>query len=202
VIDRMFRTTVAALALLCVAAPLAGAQDAAAAAARAEARAARRDEARRERMSAAQPGIADQGGPNQAMVDRTRIEGALREALAQAVRQRLNLNDDQTTKLIDVNRRFSEDRLRLARDEIRVRRELRQSVNAGAAANSQGTARLLDQLLETQQQRVNLQQKEQTELSVFLTPEQRARYIAMMEQLRRRIQLRADSARASALPPD
>jgi hypothetical protein len=202
VIDRMLRTTVAALALLCVAAPLAGAQDAAAAAARADARAARRDAARRERMSAAQPGIADQGGPNQPMVDRTRIEGALRQALAQAVRQRLNLNDDQTTKLIDVNRRFSEDRLRLARDEIRIRRELRQSVNAGAPANSQGTARLLDQLLETQQQRVNLQQKEQTELSVFLTPEQRARYIAMMEQLRRRIQLRADSARASALPPD
>ena len=38
-------------------------------------------------------------------------------------------------------------------------------------------------------------------LSEFLTPEQRARYIAMMEQLRRRIQQRADSARSAMAPP-
>jgi Spy/CpxP family protein refolding chaperone len=52
-------------------------------------------------------------------------------------------------------------------------------------------------LLDVQRQRLELQQKEQTELSEFLTPEQRARYIGMMEQLRRRIQARADSARGT-----
>jgi hypothetical protein len=139
---------------------------------------------------------------NKALAERQRVENALREALAQAVRQRLNLNDQQATRLMEVNRKFSEDRIRIARDEIRVRRELRLSLNGGDSSRSPETARLLDELLDAQRQRLDLQQREQTTLSEFLTPEQRARYIAMMEQLRRRIQQRADSARAAADPPE
>jgi Spy/CpxP family protein refolding chaperone len=139
---------------------------------------------------------------NKALAERQRVESSLREALAQAVKQRLNLNDQQATRLMDVNRKFSEDRIRIARDEIRIRRELRQSMNGGDSARSPVTARLLDELLNAQRDRLELQQKEQNALSEFLTPEQRARYIAMMEQLRRRIQQRADSARGAGGPPE
>lgn len=156
-----------------------------------------RREARREANAAQSPDER-----NKALAERQRVENTLREALAQAVKQRLNLNDQQASRLMDVNRKFSEDRIRVARDEIRIRRELRQSINGRDSSRSPETARLLDELLDAQRQRLDLQQKEQTALSEFLTPEQRARYIAMMEQLRRRIQLRADSARAGGDPPD
>ncbi len=189
---RPSRLTLAAIALLIVA-PLLQAQEAVTAR---EAIRARRD-ARREAAAQQTP---DQR--NTALAERQRVETSLRAALAQAVKQRLNLNDQQAARLMDVNRKFGEDRIKIVRDEIRIRRELRQAISGGDSTHSPATARLLDDLLDAQRQRLELQQKEQNALSEFLTPEQRARYLAMMEQLRRRIQLRADSARAAGDPPD
>ncbi len=137
-----------------------------------------------------------------AFAERMRVENSLREVLARAVRERLNLNDQQATRLMDVNRRFSDDRLKLAREEMRIRRDLRQSVASGDASRSPATAALLDDLLDTQRQRLELQQKEQDELSTFLSPEQRVKYVGMMEQLRRRIQQRVDSVRGAGVPPE
>ncbi len=160
--------------------------------------------ARREARRAANAGQADDERARQtpAFAERMRVENALRQALARAVRERLSLNDQQATRLMDVNRKFSEDRLKLAREEMRIRRDLRQSVASGDASRSPATAALLDDLLDTQRQRLELQQKEQDELSTFLTPDQRVRYLGMMEQLRRRIQQRADSARGVGVPPE
>jgi len=127
--------------------------------------------------------------------DRLRAENRLRASLAQAVRRRLNLSDEQTSRLVDVNRRFSDERTAVTRNEFRIRRELRRAIAGGDTTRSAATAQLLDELLAVQRQRLDIQQKEQTALSEFLTPEQRARYIGMMEQLRRRIESRADSSR-------
>ncbi len=154
-------------------------------------------EAARARRDARREAVADQPPRTGALAERERLEGALRIALARAVRERLSLSDQQATRLMEVNRRFGDDRLRLTRDELRIRRDLRQAIATGDSARSPETGRLLDGLLDVQRQRLELQQKEQTELSEFLTPEQRARYIGMMEQLRRRIQARADSARGT-----
>lgn len=152
-----------------------------------------RREARRDARAAQTGDVQDRSAG--AAAERLRAEGALRAALARAVRERLNLTDQQATRLMEVNKRFGDDRLRLTRDELRIRRDLRQAIAAGDSTRSPETARLLDGLLDVQRQRLELQQKEQAELSEFLTPEQRARYLGMMEQLRRRIQARADSAR-------
>ena len=186
------RLALAAITLAIVA-PLVHAQETVTAR---EALRARRD-ARRE--AAAQQSPVER---NKALAERQRLESSLREALATAVKQRLNLSDQQATRLMDVNRKYGEDRIKIARDEIRIRRELRQSISGGDSTRSPATARLLDELLDAQRQRLELQQKEQNALSEFLTPEQRARYLAMMEQLRRRIQLRADSLRGAGDPPE
>lgn len=155
-----------------------------------------RRQARREAAAAARQGDDDPAARGTgALAQRMQAEGALRQALARAVRQRLNLSDEQATKLMDVNRRFGDERINLARNELRIRRDLRQSIASGDSSRSPATARLLDELLDVQRQRLDMQQKEQQALSEFLTPEQRARYLNMMEQLRRRIQARADSAR-------
>ncbi len=158
-----------------------------------------RREARRERMLEA-PAPLQQG--EQSPAERQRAERALRTALARTVRDRLNLTDQQAARLAEVNGRFAGERLQLAREEMRIRRELRLSIAAGDTSRSGATARLLDSLLEIQRQHLDLQQREQGALSEFLTPEQRARYIGMMEQLRRRIQVRADSARRMRDPLD
>ena len=163
---------------------------------REERRAARREAA------AARTGLGTSQDTDAPVAERQRAERALRVALGRAVRQRLNLTPDQATRLMDVNRRVGDERLRLTRTELQIRRDLRAAVKAGDSRESAATARLLDQLLDVQKQRVELQQKEQAWLSEFLTPDQRARYVAMMEQLRRRIQARADSARAGALDPE
>ncbi len=182
--------------LLAISAVQAGAQDAT------TAREAMR--ARREARQAARAELnaEDPLRNNKAAAERLRVENSLREALARVVRQRLNLTDQQATRLMDVNRRFGEQRLKIARDEMRIRRDLRQSIASGDSTSSPNTARLLDDLLDAQRQRLELQQKEQESLSEFLTPEQRARYIGMMEQLRRRIQQRADSGRGAGTPPE
>jgi hypothetical protein len=128
-----------------------------------------------------------------ALERRARAEQAIREALAQVVRERLNLTDDQAVRLQAVNRRFADDRLRILGDEFRVRRALRRELATGDSMRSPETARLLDQLLDLQRQRLDTQQQEQQALAEFLTPGQRARYLAMMDQLRKRIQARLDS---------
>lgn len=133
------------------------------------------------------------GGNGASLAERERVEGALRTALARRVRERLGLNGQQTSRLVELNRRFGLDRVRLVREERRIRRALRQSISDGDSSRAPETARLLDALLEVQRERLELQQKEQSQLSEFLSPEQRARYIGMMEQLRRRIQARSDS---------
>ena len=154
---------------------------------------ARRD-ARRETLASPDSQRMPRAGGTSAD-DRRRAENRLRAALTQAVRRRLNLTDEQTARLIDVNRRFSEERTTVTREELRIRRDLRRSIAGGDTAQSAATAQLLDDLLAVQRKRLDFQQKEQAALSEFLTPEQRARYIGMMEQLRRRVESRTDSAR-------
>jgi len=156
-----------------------------------------RREVARERREAAQD---DQEGPT--LADRRRAERALRTALARTVRQRLNLTDVQATQLVEVNRRFAGERLQLAGEEMQIRRDLRFAVASGDSSRSSDTARLLDSLLGIQRRHVDVRQREQTALSEFLTPEQRARYIGMMEQLRRRIQVRTDSVRRRGRRPE
>lgn len=162
---------------------------------------ARREAVRAERQAAREERPGSQG-PADPVARRALLENRLREALGQVVRQRLNLDDAQATRLMAVNQRFNDERMRLFREELRLRRDLRRTMAAGGAENSPQTAQLLDNLLDIQRQRVETQQKEQQALAEFLTPEQRARYLAMMEELRRRVQARlAESAPPSATPP-
>jgi len=156
-----------------------------------------RREARREASTPQRSELQERN--KAALAERARVEGTLRTALARTVRERLALNDQQAVRLMELNRKFSDDRTRLIREERRIRRELRQSIAGRDASRAPETARLLDGLLEVQRERLDLQQKEQAQLSEFLSPEQRARYIGMMEQLRRRIQARADSGEGGRL---
>jgi periplasmic protein CpxP/Spy len=116
------------------------------------------------------------------------LERQFRERLAEVVRRRLNLDDAQMRQLGQVNNRFERDRMILLRDERRVRQSLRAEVLAGDSANQSRVSGLLDQALKIQQRRLDLTAEEQRELSAFMTPVQRAKYFAIQDDLRRRME--------------
>ena len=116
------------------------------------------------------------------------LQRQFRERLAEVVKRRLNLNESQMQQLGQVNDRFERERMRLLRDERVARQALRVEVLAGDSADQPKVAKLLDQLLVIQRQRLDLTEREQRELAGFMTPTQRAMYFGIQDQLRRRLE--------------
>jgi hypothetical protein len=132
---------------------------------------------------------------------RQQLEARLRQGLWRVAKQRIGFTDDQMSRLTQSSQRFDARRRVLAQDERQQRRALRAGILAGASANQTEIAASLDRLLSLQRQRIDLQIEEQRELSAFMTPLQRAKYAALQEQVRKRVEKlqrqRADSLTAS-----
>jgi periplasmic protein CpxP/Spy len=120
--------------------------------------------------------------------ERGGLERQCRERHAEVVRRRLSLNDAQMQQLGQVNDRFERERVLLLRDERQVRQSLRAEVLAGDSANQPRVSELLDQALKIQQRRLDITAREQRDLGGFLTPVQRAKYFAIQDDLRRRME--------------
>jgi Spy/CpxP family protein refolding chaperone len=135
--------------------------------------------AQRVERAQAQPGGAPPGGA---------LERQFRERFAEVVRRRLNLDDSQMQQLGQVNNRFERDRMMLLREERRARQALRAEVLAGDSANQTKVAGLLDELLTIQRRRLDLTEREQRELSTFMSPTQRAKYFGIQDELRQRLE--------------
>ncbi len=115
------------------------------------------------------------------------MEQQLRENLWQITKQRIGLTDAQMATLATTSRRFDERRRTLAVDERSQRLALRQELKSDAKADQVRVATSLDRLHEIHRQRVELQIEEQREFATFMTPVQRAKYAALQEQVRRRV---------------
>jgi len=130
---------------------------------------------------------------------RQQLEQRLRTGMATVVRKRIGLTDEQMSKLAQANARFDARRRVLNQSERMQRIELRTQVVAGQSANQERIASALDRMLQIQRDRIDLQIEEQRELSNFMSPLQRARYAALQEQIRRRLErLRAAGAKTPA----
>jgi periplasmic protein CpxP/Spy len=128
---------------------------------------------------------------------RQQLEQRLRTGMARVVKQRIGLTDEQMSKLAQTNARYDARRRALVREERSRRVELRSQVLAGQGADQNRIAAALDRVLELQRQRIDLQIEEQGQLAAFMTPLQRAKYAALQEQIRRRVQgIRAGGAKA------
>lgn len=116
------------------------------------------------------------------------LEQRFRERFEQVLKQRLSLTDSQLARVIAVNARLDGKRRELFMEERAVRGEMRDAMKGGddAAAQEQ-VAKLLERAMKVQRARLELVETEQRELSAFLTPLQRARYLGLQEQLRRRV---------------
>jgi hypothetical protein len=128
---------------------------------------------------------------------RQQLETRLRQGLWRIAKNRIGFTDEQMTRLAASSRTFDERRRALAMKERQERQSLRREILAGANANQSRIATSLDRVMQLQRDRLDLQIQEQRDFATFMTPLQRARYAALQEQLRRRVEnlrrQRADS---------
>lgn len=120
--------------------------------------------------------------------DRAALEQQFRERSAKLAQQRLGLTNAQLAQLEESNARFAPQLNQLAVQERDTRRQLRVEMTSGNQANQQHVSDLLDNSVRLQKQRIALVEAEQKDLARFLTPVQRARYIALQAQFRKRAQ--------------
>ena len=131
---------------------------------------------------------AQRPGSDSAPAGRQALEQRVRQRMAAVVQQRLGLNADQMRRLGDVNRDMESQRRQLNQQERELRTGLRAEVTRGDSANQDRVARLVDQLIDVQRRRIDLVSREQRALAAFMTPTQRAQYLAIQDQLRRRME--------------
>ena len=118
---------------------------------------------------------------------RDALEQRVRERMAQVVKQRVGVTDAQMEKIGATNRKFEEQRRILVAQERDIRMGVREEVLAGEKADQERVARLLDQMVKVQRERLSLLEQEQRDLASFLTPVQRAKYMAVQDQVRNRM---------------
>lgn len=130
---------------------------------------------------------AAQQRPDQPPPGRAQLEGEIRRGFARAVRERVGLSDDQMRRLAPVTQRHEQERRQLQLDERATRMAL-QIVMRDSIPDQQKVTQHLDHMLDIQKRRVALLEREQKDLADIMTPVQRARYMALQEQVRRRLE--------------
>jgi periplasmic protein CpxP/Spy len=116
------------------------------------------------------------------------IEEQLQQRIATIMRERLALNDEQLQQLVEVTRRFERERMQVRGEDYRMRMAMRTQLLAGDTASQERVAELLEQMPRVERRKIDLMEAEQRELAKFLTPVQRARYIALQEEIRRNME--------------
>ena len=120
--------------------------------------------------------------------NRPALEQRFREQSAKLAQQKLGLTDAQLVQLEQSNARFAPQQNQLVMQERETRRQLRLEMTSGDQANQQHVSDLLDNTMRLQKQRIALVEAEQKDLARFLTPVQRAGYLALQAQFRNRAQ--------------
>lgn len=120
--------------------------------------------------------------------NRAQLEQRFRQRLYEMTRTRVGLSEAQMNQLVPVNQRFEAQRRAIQREERETRLSLRDALRDSTHADQSRITGYLDKLVQLQHQRVDLLEQEQRDLAEFMTPLQRARYTALQEQVRRRIE--------------
>lgn len=113
---------------------------------------------------------------------------AARQAIERVIRTQVRPTETQLRQLQGIDARFEPQRIQLNREEMGVRRQLRQLMLDTANTDQSRIGEALDLLVTFPGRRAALLEAEQKELGSVLTPLQRAKYQAIQEQVRRRIQ--------------
>ncbi len=133
-----------------------------------------------------------QSGPPQVRQQRSgqprgdrEMEQQVQRRIGAMLKERLSLTDDQLVKLEGVTMKLDRDRRAVRGEEFRLRSAMRRHLLAGDAASNDSVAPLLDRLPALERRKIDLMELEQRELAQFLSPIQRARFMALQEEIRR-----------------
>ena len=140
--------------------------------------------------------------PQDDSTQRQTLAKAIRQRWQQIVHDRLGLNDVQMRQLQETTRHFNAQRQTLNQEERAIRTEMRDQVTGAAPADDKHLAAMIDTVLDLQRQRLELTRNEQRELSLFLTPLQRVKYLALQEQLRQQMEKLRQTALAHGQAPE
>ena len=126
---------------------------------------------------------------------------ALRQAIenrfAARVQEELGLSADQASKLRSTTADFARRRRQLAQQERLLRGALAGQLRPGIAADQDSVARLTDAIVNARVGYAETYRDELRAMSTFLTPVQRAEFLALRERLLQRIQ-RVQAGQAGA----
>jgi len=120
--------------------------------------------------------------------DREALEGQVRREFARLVRERVGLSDDQVLKLGPLTRKYEQQRRTVQSAEREARIKLQAIVVVGAEADSVKINGYVAELMDVRRRRLQIDEEEQKELLTIMTPLQRARYLGIQEQIRRRLE--------------
>ena len=116
------------------------------------------------------------------------LQTQVRRRMAAIVKQRLSLTDDQVRQLAAVNGSYEGRRRDLMTREREARVIIRRELQRGQSADQKGVDSALSDLFRIQRARIDLAEQEQRDLAKFMQPAQRAGYLALQEQMRRRVE--------------
>ena len=120
--------------------------------------------------------------------NRLRLESDIRRRFAQLVKQRVGLTDAQIQRVAPITQRYEQQRRQLLTEERTARTSLRNMMRNEKTADSAQVDQRLRQLIDIQKRRVAIVESEQRELATVMTPIQRAKFLALQEQVRRRLE--------------
>lgn len=157
-------------------------------------------------LSVSDAQLARQGGggdrQGEGRITRQQLEQRFRMRLATLLKTQLGLTDDGLRQLSEVNQRFDAQRRDMNRREMLTRRSLRAEVLKHDSADAGRIEQLITEQFKIERERIDLTEAEQRELSKFLTPVQRARYLGVQEQIRREMeQMRGRGMQPLGEPP-
>ena len=119
---------------------------------------------------------------------RARLENEIRRVFAQAVRKRVGLSETQMSQLGPIATRYEQQRRQLQVEERDTRLSLRGALRNEQTADQKQVDQLMQRMLDIQKRRLQLVESEQRELAGIMTPVQRAKFTALQEQIRRRVE--------------
>jgi Spy/CpxP family protein refolding chaperone len=120
--------------------------------------------------------------------ERGQLAQEFRERLAAVMQKQLGLTDDQTKRMSEVNQKWDSRRRDLVRRDRANRMALRQQLLDNPSPDQDKVAQLVKESIQIERERVDLMEHEQADLAKFLTPVQRAKYLGIQDQMRRRVE--------------
>ena len=126
----------------------------------------------------------------------------LQRRMFQLVQRTLGATDDQMRQLVDVNHRYEGERRALNQTDRQARQTIRVEVLRDSLADQDRVARSLDELVDVQRRRIDIFTREQRDLARFLTPVQRAKFAALQQGLRKKVEQLRQRRQEEGLAPE